>query len=59
LLKYFGLQQLVVIGLITLYADLESEKFSKIFLIATSIWMLLTLGQNRWTGTNYFCQAKK
>ena len=48
------------IGLITLYAVLEKYKKLELwFFVMTSIWMALTLGQNRWTGTNYFLPSKK
>lgn len=47
------------IGLITLYAFLEKrKKVALYFFIITSIWMTLTLGQNRWSGTNYFLPSK-
>ncbi len=48
------------IGLITLYAVLEKYKKLELwFFVVISIWMALTLGQNRWTGTNYFLPSKK
>lgn len=48
------------IGLITLYAVFEKYKKHELwFFIVTSIWMALTLSQNRWTGTNYFLPSKK
>ncbi|OLY96022.1 hypothetical protein BOQ04_07130 [Polynucleobacter sphagniphilus] len=43
------------VGIVTLYALLEKYKrVAFYFFVISSLWMTLTLGQNRWTGTNYF-----
>ena len=60
LAEIFRIATASIVGLITLYAVLEGrKKVSLYFFIITSIWMALTLGQNRWSGTNYFLPSKK
>ncbi len=48
------------IGLITVYALLERKaRICFYFFVLSSIWLAATLGQNRWSGTNYFLPSKE
>lgn len=60
LAEIFRIATASIVGLITLYAVLEKRKNRALyFFIITSLWMALTLGQNHWSGTNYFLPSKK
>jgi hypothetical protein len=49
-----------VIGFVTVYAVLERKpQVVNYFFVITSIWLIATLGQNRWSGTNYFLPSKE